>query len=444
MTIPERNSEGEGFSEHPESENHVLRETRRRLSKISEILSGKDSRCTVNLLGVVHDWEPGGEILDRISKADIVTLELTRNVVKSGLSAGPSKILQKNIFWREIVASLRENQQGIIRGIEVNQTPRVAWKRFSLHHGEATLGAAFLTVEADREFVEDLVCCLSEEDLGSLKKFNWLMLDSIPVTALFLDLVHEAVKSPDFKGRLPLSLCDGFSLVSLNDKEHDAERFVTTLMLPPHHSLEEARLAIEGELKQSSVFLSDLELSSLARAVMEDYLLAQAELNDAEEIVYALSQFVRRGLKPQQGISVLHIGGAGHSSIISQIISECLPPGCKNIEVVLSHDPRFGPYKGWISQFFKENIPLTDLLSVAKVKGFEVSVDPQKAAREVVLAINRNKEDFQKRILVERIIDKKYAGSEESFARSLKMVEDERDLLQKELGELEIMAKDLG
>lgn len=421
-------------------ENQTFLEIKRKLEKIEDTLARQGASCTVEIFGVIHDFQPGAALLRKIIQPDIVTLELTRNVVHAGLEGGESQVLGNNVFWREVVQALRVRREGkLIRGIEVNQTARVGWKRFSLHHGHNTLGSALFTVEAGEELPDEIISLfLRPEQIAELRKYRWLMIKDIYACEKVSGLAVAALERPDFSGTWPISLGNDLSLVAARMNERKIPNFLVTFMLPPRPSLEEARQEIEIKIRDSFPDLSEKEAKLFSIIAMENILLSPAELTDAREIVYALSQFIKQGLS-WPTIRCLHIGGAGHLSVIADILETHLPLGSQRIRIYRSSDPRFRPYQGGIHSFWREKVPFPNLVSIVDVKGFEVTANPQMAAGQAQQAITQNREDFWRKVLIWRILEKRYSGKKGRKAFNQEL-QDQYELCEKGVRELEQIA----
>lgn len=352
-------------------------------------------------MGVSHAGEPDEMVLDRVKRADVVTLELTRQVVQAGLRGEDSQILRNNSFWRGIIESLRSDTVNKrIRGVEVNQSPRVAWKRLSLHYGNPTLASSPFTIEVSRDRISDFYQLLSETELTTLKDRSWLITNNRYITDAVCQRLEEVTGALKDWG-FPVEMSPGiFWVCSASPEESDKTddyRYKITFMTPPHPSLIEAFELIKRELGDLNL-LKETEVNSFAFDVMLTYLLSPPELTEAREIAYVSNQSVRDPTtKPnQKTLEVVHVGGAHHTERLERIFQASLPVNPR-ITINTSYDSNYLNFV-WLGPFFRDYIPFDRRMLAVRVTGFETEVVPELIGQDVVTAVVDNRDDFNERL----------------------------------------------
>lgn len=415
----------------------------RKLGRLEDQFSQADSVCFIDVHAIAHDWEPGEEITLATKSADVVTLELTRNVVTQGLAGGESQILGRNPFWKGIVDGLTEvDREQLVRGVEVNQTARVGWKRFALHTGSG-LAPGLLTIEVEDTNNPQLYKLLPEEHGERLQKYNWVTVeeDEWSVRALHKSSRGFArVREGKLPKRFPIYLFPGGYLVSdaFDQYEEFEGRHPVTYMKKPDQSVIAANSDLIDAFSGIPMELSDQEKRSLAHDVMLKSVLSHAELKDAEEILYNVYQYAKQKRDVAGNMRAVHIGGADHAESIAYVLGSHI----KNkdaISVSVVDDPRFRVplLRGGTLEFLRRTIPFEDRLRGITVEGFEIYADPPVIVANALNAIFDNFEDFQKRILVERICPYNELGKTlDSYKRVVEIQSDLYDLNTEELRRL--------
>lgn len=384
----------------------VYRKVGKRLRILEDNLSLRNLSCDITLMGVGHDGIPEAPIRERLKTADVVTLELTRRVVQAGLANEDSSILERNVFWRTIIDDLREDPEGKrVRGIEVNQTPRIAWKRFNLHYGLATLAASPLSIEVERDHIAGLASLLSQDELKRLEKYNWLITEDISVAVEVINHLSSTMETLADKDKaLPVSIKPGISLVCLDLKQMKADKefknHKVTFMTPPHPSLPEAFELIDRLIKEFD-FLENREAVVLAYDVMLLYLLSPPELTEVKEIAYVTNQYVRDDIRlGKKRVEVVHIGGAVHTSVLCGIFDSSLPHQSRiNVTPIFDSE---GEKMIPLRSFFRDFIPFDQRMSAVRVCGFEAEVIPKLMGQQVEETILSNLEEFRERLMMYR------------------------------------------
>lgn len=394
----------------PESERNVFKEAQTRYRMLDGELTSRDLTCEIDIHGAMHHGRPPQATLGRISESDVVTLELTRNVVREGLEGGRVDLFRRNSYWRRLVSELRRDKEDKrIRGIEVNQTPRVAFKRFTLHYGFTSLALTALNFEIDEDNIPEFEDYLPENEYKTLQNYGWLITES-------RDALHAIMTILDMskpKG-IPWQLCQELSLVSFNRDEAGKPKPRITLIKTPHLSIDLAASAITS-LFEKVGNLTDEEVLHLLYEVLNCYLLAPSELSEAEEIGYVTSQYTRADANSEQtGIKVIHIGGAYHTRVLTDTIKSNLPDGQSSISVSESYDPRVKSYIGTTLAFLRDKIPFENRLEAVKVRGFEVMVDPKLMVAQVEDAVIKDIHDFRRRVEIEREVSARYPDPKSS------------------------------
>jgi len=384
-----------------------------RLHRLEGWMADSGSTCQIDIMAIGHSWEPG-EILTELKEGDVVTLELTRGVVDAGLKGSDSQLLDRNLFWRGLIEGLREVKDGkLIRGVEVNQTARNAWKRLGLNNG-TYISSALLTVEVNDPENTDLKTLLSEEDIEALKTYNWITVDDAFVAA---KVMHRLNKSYGMmkKGKIrkhgdhvPLSFPPNLSLAANNIRDRDGlnGRFPVTFMKSPDSTLVSATQRLQEMFLDLPIELTANESKTLSLNTMLKFILSHAELKDAEEILTATYQFAYR-LQPDnpKSIRTIHAGGADHAPAIQYSLQKHVS-NPDAIIVNIKHDPRFPKLlnRGGILEFFGKTIPFENRLKGINVEGYEAYADPDFITNQTKNAVLDNIDDFRKRVLVDKIL----------------------------------------
>lgn len=383
----------------------------RKLGRLEEKLREAGGTCNIDVFAMAHDWEPDDATVQDVRGADVVTLELTRNVVKAGLATQQSNILEGNIFWRRIIDELREgNEEKLIRGVSVNQTVRNGLKRLLLHCGNETLTPALLVVEAKQIEPSELREFLSGDEIDFFGTHNWIIVDHAQTQLDIMErtlAVFDQRKSDGLKPPWPVPLSDNLSLVSenLDRKEIFNNRHTVTFMKSPDRSLIHARSLVIELLGDQPIRLSKDEKETIANDSMLAFILSHAELKDAEEILYSVYQFATKFLREKKSIKAAHVGGAAHGPTIARILNSSIQDRSV-ISVSVKDDPRFlHPLVGSdLFSFVKETIPPEELISGINVNGFETYADPEHIRNAVSRVVEENMGEFVRRLFVQRLM----------------------------------------
>jgi hypothetical protein len=387
-------------------EANIYHDAKKQLRMLNYHLSTSSASCDIELHGIQHKDYPDGASLEKLRGADVVTLELSRGVVHAGLQNRDSKVLQKNLFWKSIVDELHgiaENKK--IQGIEINQTPRVAWKRFSLHQGVITLTPSPLIIEIQKEHIPNLSSLLDEHELETLQKRNWLITESPEIADPIYESFEQSLNArSNTKLSYPIPLWAGASVVCSNLTnsmgESDLEDYTITFITPPHPSLIEANTQIQQVLRTTG-FFDDKEILSVALSTMCTFLLSPAELTEVQEIAYVAKQFVAHNMKSnQKNINVLHLGGAFHTPVLFDIFQASVPIDA-NIDITSTFDSKASKMNA-LGTFFRDNISFEHRMEAVKVKGYDVIVTPKLIGQYVKEAIYRNMDKFKAEITAYR------------------------------------------
>lgn len=408
----------------------------RSIPRIEKELVDSHAECLVELLGVAHSWHPGKKILAKVQDADVVTLELTRGVVKESLQGKSSRLLGRNRFWQKVIEVAKTDAGKMVRGIEVNQTFRVAWKRLHLHNGLSVLASAPFTVEVDSETVPELTNLLLPDDFKKFDSYGWLTTDDLQVYAAVITRVNDSLKGDHNFPLHPLPLWQGVNLVSLDYESFKRGDHLITFIKPPNSSLVKAQEIIREQLAKTECDLSEEELRKVSSFALLDFLLARVELTDAEEIIYALDQYCKRSCLSGKNNHLLHIGGGAHRDSIFRILRLVLTPYSDTIHLLAAMDPRMSEGKGDIWRLFKDALPFEQRLAAVGIKDGEVEIDQERLFQTVGSVLTEYREDFYKRVLVRRILGKTHPQS--STLKDYSSMVKERDrLYQLDVSELE-------
>jgi|GEM_PF-4951352 len=381
----------------------IYGDVHRRLRLLDQTLTEGDRRVNIDLLGVSHAGLPAEMVIARATQADVVTLELTRGVVRAGLGERNSHVLEQNRFWRTLIRRLRPLQpKQLVLGIEINQTPRIAWKNFSLHHDVTTLSASPLTIEVEPDQISQLpnllayqgYSSLTPEHLDTLRKRHALTIDDVYATFTATHLTAQALDQPN--SRWPLVLCPGVSLVCWNDKEVGERRRGNrlTFITPPDPSLDQTFSGIVGILEKFQVRDKSLA-GGLALSAILTYLLAPVELTEAREIALAANQYARHYPK-QPEITGVHVGGAHHTAVIESILKVSSPP-TPRIAIQAEYDRDYDKKPGMsrLGTFFRNTIPFAHRIRAVNIHGFNATVNPDQILSDVETALSTHQNDFR-------------------------------------------------
>lgn len=378
-------------------EREIIQDTSKRLRILNTNLSGNDMTCRVNLMGVMHDGQPGKEIMDSLHHADVITLELTRRVVEAGLHSEDSQLLNRNSFWKTIIEDLKRVEGKIVRGIEINQTPRIAWKRFSLFMGDATLAASDLTfvVYPNCPVLDGLV---DKETAENVRLKNWAVSEDEQTVDNIIDLTNNAVDSGTGKG-MPLQVAQGMSLICLNTENRSKDNPVSiTLITPPHPSVTKTYDQVRQTLKAFNLF-NEEEIEFFGSSIIMNYLLTLPELTDVREIAYFANQYVKQNVAKGRNFDVLHVGGSYHVPVMASIFGDLLPDN-PLIEVRQSYDQRVPLANSLyiLYAFPLEFIPYRDRVAGLKIENNDVVMQPEFVSRQVETAIQDHYHELRARL----------------------------------------------
>lgn len=415
----------------------------RQLGKLEDRFLEAGVSCYVDIFEIAHDFDPG-PVTDEARKYDVVTLELTRGVVQAGLNDDESRVLKRNEFWRKVVESLRGDKDGkLIRGIEVNQTARIGWKRLSLTQSDLSLYHTNLTVEVSDPGSLNLLKYMSKEEAEALLKYNWVSSDNQETA---LKVFRKALKSYDMMkaGKIkkdpntPLSFPPNIRLIHIDTEKDDGEDpFTTVFLKPPDQSLVQALTDLQTMFENTPLDLTEDERGSLSRDVMMKFILSHAELKDAQEILLALYQSTKKSGTNEEH-ATLHIGGADHAPAIEYVFKKYLQGS--SIQIRRKPDPRFQSeiMKGSVLTFLGSAIPFEERVGGISIKGFEVYGNADRIVESTSKAIYENFEEFERHVLIERIINLDLGQSAlSSFSDYNNMFALESELYSLTTGELE-------
>lgn len=385
----------------------------RRLHRLEKHFANSSQVGQIDIFAVAHSWESAG-IVDEAVKYDVVTLELTRGVVQAGLSGESTSISNKNVFWREVIEGLRPVQDGkLIRGVAVNQTARVAYKRFASSLNPEYAFGRHATIEVTDPTDPLLGKFLTDDNLSALLKYNWINTDD-QMTAFTaftkfnktMDMIKKG-KISDRKikeeHKVPLSFPRNieFLLCLKSEEKEDKEPLVITFFKTPDRSLLDAHDALTQMFSDLPLDLSPKESSSFSRDVITNSLMAHAERTEAWELVNALCQYVESD-QPKANTNALHIGGSFHSKPIKYIIDTHIENG-DALKVNIKDDPRFDKpiSTGSAYHFLADISPYGDRLSGTNIEGHEAYANPDlvKDATDIIVA---NIDELRKFVAVER------------------------------------------
>ncbi len=354
----------------------------RRLHRLEQHFVDNSQVGQIDIYAIAHDWEPS-EIVDDAVSYDVVTLELTRGAVQAGLSGEDTSISKRNIFWRQVVEGLRPAQEGkLIRGITVNQTPRVSYKRFMSSLNPEYAFGRHATVEVADPTAPILEKFLSDADIAKLLKYNWINTDdqnaSLTVFTKFIKSMEMMKKGKISKRnildnhKVPLSFPNNIEfLLSLQpEKREDDKPFIITFFKAPDRSLFEAQNALTQMFADLPLDLTTAEKGSLGRSAITNSLVAHAERTEAWELVNALCQYVESS-QPTPNTNALHIGGAIHSQSIKHVIDKHI--GNQDVlKVNIKDDPRFDrPILSGSLNLLMDITPFQDRLAGTRIEGYE-------------------------------------------------------------------------
>jgi hypothetical protein len=406
----------------------------RQLQRLERQLADSDGRCSIEIMGVAHIGDAGQEIIDKAKNAQIVTLELPRKVVRAGLDDERTKVFERNAFWKSMVNALGPvSDEKLVKGIEVNHTVRTALRRLTLHYGYGTLAPSSLTFELKKDSWPNEGECRSEDmdkfmelgllekqDFEKLQQHNWVVADNMELARLLMAVVahnREQHGAPYSEEEWPIRISRDLYLVAVGSGRYACGgRGMTTFIKEPDESLQRAYDLVYSALAEPGLHLTLAERGTLSVVVLQTFLLSHSELKDAEEMAYFLCQYARKH-KDEKEIRLLHIGGALHSEHIRQVLlSAC--PGSR-IGISATVDPRLDHVRldASIEAFFQDHIPLTDMLSAIKAEGFEVHAESERVADLVRQSIAEHRDDFDRRLLIRRLMREKDDGTIEQYRK---------------------------
>ncbi len=384
-----------------------------RLHRLEQHFTNNATVGQINIFAIAHDWAPEG-IVDEAVKHDVVTLELTRGVVQAGLSGESTSISKKNVFWQQVIEGLIPVQEGkLIRGVAVNQTARVAYKRFASSLTPDYAFGRHATVEVTDPTAPILGKFLSDADIAKLLKYNWIntadQKASLTVFTKFNKSIDMMRKGKISKGKIidnhkvPLSFPYNIEfLLSLKSEEKEIEKpFVVTFFKTPDRSLFEAHNALTQMFADLPLELDEDESSSMGKEVLLGSLLASAELSEAKELLNALYQRTV-SVSPTAYASTLHVGGGFHAKPIKQVIDRHIS-NKDALTVSIKEDPRFDKPldTGSLSAFLRDITPFDVRLTGINIEGFEAfaNADIAKNTRDIMEA---NIKEFRRYIAINR------------------------------------------
>lgn len=424
----------------------IYGETRRRLRRVNESLINQKASCSIEVMGVSHIGHPG-PILQEIEKADIVTLELIRGVVAKGLGGESGNVLKQNIFWSEIIQHLKNDSENkLILGVSANRDVRNAGKRLNSHNHSSAPNSYIYAVEIEEKNINKLEILLSAGERETLEKYKWIMVENHVAVFAINQLVERAEKQMDISTLQSIPLTDWLTLVHSDVREFSKRHLTVSFNLPPDPSVLDAEQKIYKVIETSFPnFLSAQEIKSVGHFGLEAFLYSPSDLTEAREITYALDQFIKKkGLKPNQHIKVIHLGGAVHTSNIVDILKKSLPRNHDAINIAHTDDIRTGSgIEGGIEEFFRKNIPFSEAYGAISLSNHELTIDSEKTANLIRLAITNDRNDLLKRILIDMIITEKYKKSPDILNTYKKLYVDQRKLYSKDLNYLQDYAKKL-
>lgn len=393
-----------------EQDGKFFQETDNQLRNLEVNLRLHNLDCSINLLGVAHEGRPNPIVFREIDKADVITLELTRHVVQAGLTQEKSQVLRKSLFWRTVIKQLRNKTGGEkIIGIEINPVPRIDWKRLSLHNGERIFSPAPITIEVERESISELSEIVRPDELNALERNNWLVTENGDIAYFALETLTKKFKKLK-KGEikyLPVPLSTGVRIVScdLDQLSRDLKRmtlkklrkYPVAFITPPPPSQIEACKLCRKILRQTKLF-EDYQIDYLISGIMGVYLLSPVSITESREIAHATNQYVRGKRETNKpSVNVLHIGGACHTSRLFKIFSRYLSSNDSEIQLKQSYDSKSARILPKISMsYFKNHIPLLNILSASRINNREVEIFPEIMRRDIEDAIFNNREEFEK------------------------------------------------
>jgi hypothetical protein len=378
-----------------ESNMHQYREAGIRVKNLERALHEQDASLDMHMIGIEHKGQPSRELLALLPTADIITLELGRNVVKAALAGENTQLLKKSPFWKKVITTLKPYQEDKkIAGVEVNQTPRTAFKRFAFHNGINMLSTPLLVIEKENNEHNKLFNRLSEKEIHTLQTYHYLVTENEKVISSAITLFSKAAKKQQ-RAQYPVVLSKELSVVWASNKH--AKQPSIAFMEPPHSSLQIALNIVERIITDSNIFETKAEQISEALAVIFSYLLTPIECTEAREIANAASQHIRASAPRNASgtYTVNHIGGALHTPILKTIFQDLLPTNPQTS--IRTSDLSIAHTKVHLDTLLSDTIPFADRLSTVSVKDFEVTVDPERIGWQVAHAINLYGNDFAKR-----------------------------------------------
>ncbi len=357
------------------------------LSRIHSLLDDIGGNCDIELAGVRHHGKPPTRLIKHAQSADVVTLELTRGVVQAGLAGQNSNLFRKNPFWGKLVESLGEyREKKKVRGIEVNQSPRIAWKRLNLHFGSIALAPTRYCIEVPAHEVESAAEFLQDEELVTLQKNKWLIASGVKMYHNVQNRISESLTKKVCKG-FPVPLSESLALVAFNKTVDSTESFEVTFIVQPHHSVLQSVEEI-SKLLQHYGYLSARDISETIPNALLPYFFSPVELSEAEEIAYFTKQYIRTDRKSnQKHFGVIHIGGAFHTNVIAQVLNASLPENSERIHIVECYYVPDNKHKDPFFTYFLDHIPLSERLKAARIVDNETELDTDLIVSHVRKAI---------------------------------------------------------
>jgi hypothetical protein len=374
-----------------ESDNHQYHEAGVRMHNLERALEAQNSFCDMHMIGVEHVGEPPFELLDTLPSADIITLELGRGVVQAALFGEETRLLEKSPFWKKIMTTLQPHQEGKkIVGVEVNQTPRTAVRRFVFHHGKQMLTTPLLVVEKTGNQKNKLLSLLTEKELEALHTYHYIVTENEEFLYHILNRTEKVAKKQ--KGlTYPMAISDTLSIVSGNS-EYDEETPSMAIIEPPHPSLTLAWNIVDQILTDSQLFTDERKRTAEAFNIIMNYLLTSVECTEAREIANAASQHVRSSGMSETLYTLHHVGGSFHSPILAHILDDLHTPNGRT--TIQTTDLSSLDNEAHLERFIRDTVPFIHRLSAVFVGGSEVILDPNHIGQQVANALGHYGEKF--------------------------------------------------
>ncbi len=412
----------------------------RNFQRLETMLRDSDSSCNIELMGVAHVGRAGQGIIDAAKSAQILTLELPRNIVHIGLAGEQTRILEKNAFWRSLINGIRD-QAGtqMVRGIEVNQTMRIAYKRLMPHYGSGGLSPSMYILEVEDTHNKTLDFLkkhrlLSKDDLLALQQYNWAIVDNKRLFYTVYNAMRDVLKHGNnehlnkhsFDMRWHRHFSTELRLAAISNEIPKNGRYLTTLIKEVDSSLVRSNALIVKSLARMNLGLTVSERYTIGLCALQTVLLSHAELKDAEEIFTCTYQYAKQ--HGGENIRLLHIGGAAHTALIRDMLMSSISEGSR-INVSMMNDPRFEASSVdvitvSIPAFFRRHIPFNELLSSVWADHYEVYADPKNIVSMVRKAITENLAEFYKILFIDRMV----GGKDDTLSDCKKINKKKSDL----------------